>query len=180
MDGPWRPQQLITSPWSFLVDSIMSNNSTNITTAAEEETGVFAKHKKSTAASQNDNHGSGSESSGTAKMSILARFLIFAFIPSFTGLAGLGISYLQSIMQRRRGDSKEVNEVNFDQDFVTPFLLALALVIVLGFQTNGFSMNSGDKRRGAFVWPKARTVKRVRRERVVVDDDDDGDDKKEQ
>lgn len=112
-------------------------------------------------------------------MSLLARFLIFAFIPSFTGLAGLGISYLQIIMQRRRGDSEEeVQKVNFDQDFVTPFLLALALVIVLGFQTNGFSMDAGEKRRGAFVWPKARTVERVRRERVVVDDD--GDDKKEQ
>lgn len=66
--------------------------------------------------------------------------------------------------------------VDFDRDFVTPFLLALALVVVVGFQTSGFS-NADAK--GAFAWPKARKVQRIRRERVVVDDDD-GDKKKEQ
>jgi len=114
-------------------------------------------------------------------MSFLARFLIFVFVPSFTGLAGLGISYLQSgrRVENNNNDSdseEEVHEVNFDRDFVTPFLLALALVIVLGFQTNGFSMEHDGQRKGAFVWPKARTVQRIRRERVIVD----GDDKKEQ
>ncbi|KAL7532293.1 hypothetical protein ACHAXR_004547, partial [Thalassiosira sp. AJA248-18] len=55
-------------------------------------------------------------------------------------------------------------------------------VIVIGFQTGGFS---SSERRGGFVWPKTRKVQRVRRERVIVDDvdpvvEDDESDKKEQ
>ena len=69
-----------------------------------------------------------------------------------------------------------IDVVDFDRDFVTPFLLALALVVVVGFQTSGFS--NGDARKGAFSWPKARKVQWIRRERVVVDDDDDDHDKK--
>ena len=48
-------------------------------------------------------------------------------------------------------------------------------MIVIGFQTNGFT---GKKRRGAFVWPTTRKVQKVRRERVIVDDNTD--DKKDQ
>ena len=56
----------------------------------------------------------------------------------------------------------------------------MAFVIVIGFQTNGFAFGAKDARRkGAFVWPKTRTVQKIRRERVIVDDVD-GDDKKEQ
>lgn len=71
-------------------------------------------------------------------------------------------------------EGEEPHVVSFDRDFVTPFLLTMALVIVLGFQTNGFSNESNNARKGAFVWPKTRKVQRIRRERVVVDDDDDG------
>jgi len=69
--------------------------------------------------------------------------------------------------------------VDFDRDFVTPFLLSLAFVIVLGFQTNGFSPQSKE-RKGAFVWPKTRKVQKIRHERVIVEDDEGGSDKKEQ
>ena len=125
---------------------------------------AFAKHK---AIQQNDETPS---NTGT-KMPLTARLLIFIVIPTFTGVAGLGISYLQSL----RLFEGEKHAVNFDTDFVTPFLLALAFVIVIGFQTNGFT---GEKRRGAFVWPTTRKVQKVRRERVIVDDNID--DKKEQ
>ena len=141
----------------------MSNNSSTKAGAA----GAFAKHKT---IEQHDKEQRGGD--GT-KMSLLARFLIFIFIPSFTGLTGLGVSYLQSILSRRLGtEGDEPHEVDFDRDFVTPFLLALASVIVIGFQTGGFSKDAGSGRKGAFVWPKTRRVQKIRRERVIVDDDD--------
>ena len=143
----------------------MSNNSSTEAGAA----GAFAKHKT---IEQHDKEQRGGD--GT-KMSLLARFLIFIFIPSFTGLTGLGVSYLQSIQSRRLGtedDEDEPHEVNFDRDFVTPFLLALAFVIVIGFQTSGFSKDAGSGRKGAFAWPTTKRVQKIRRERVIVDDDD--------
>ena len=141
----------------------MSNNSSTKAGAA----GAFAKHKT---IEQHDKEQRGGD--GT-KMSLLARFLIFIFIPSFTGLTGLGVSYLQSIQSRRLGtEDDEPHEVDFDRDFVTPFLLALAFVIVIGCQTSGCSRDAGSGRKGGFGWPKTRRVQKIRRERVIVDDDD--------
>ena len=131
-------------------------------------TSAFAKHKSAQNAADTSN-----TSSGSAKMPWVARFLIFAFVPSFTGLCGLGISYLQQV-QGIEDDDGQPHTVNFDRDFVTPFLLALAFVVVIGFQTGGFS---SSERKGAFSWPKTRKIQRVRHERVIVDDDVD---KKEQ
>ena len=50
---------------------------------------------------------------------------------------------------------------------MTPFLLGLAFVIIIGFQTGGF------KREKSFAvsWPRARRVRKVRRERVIVEDE---------
>ena len=139
----------------------MSNNSSTKAGAA----GAFAKHKT---IEQHDKEQRGGD--GT-KMSLLARFLIFIFIPSFTGLTGLGVSYLKRVhLLGTEGD--EPHEVNFDRDFVTPFLLALAFVIVIGFQTSGFSKDAGSGRKGAFAWPTTKRVQKIRRERVIVDDDD--------
>ena len=124
--------------------------------------GAFARHKSAQNAAP---------AARGPSMPWIGRFLIFVFVPSFTGLCGLGVSYLQSRQEPLKGE--EPHAVDFDRDFVTPFLLSMALVIVLGFQTNGFS-GCGEQRRGAFVWPKARRVQRVRRERVIVEDEDDG------
>ena len=135
----------------------------------QDATTAFAKHKS--AAIRNDNDDS-NQTNGGAKMSLLARFLIFVIVPSLTGLAGLGTSYLQSMRGGTNDDEEEPHEVDFDRDFVTPFLLSLAFVIVLVFQTNGFS-GERKKKRGPFVWPKARKVQKIRRERVIVDDSDD-------
>ena len=134
---------------------------------------AFAKHKTI----QNNDTSSTSQNS-TTKMSIFARILIFIFIPSITGLSGLGVSYMLSLKTPQEGEEEHI--VDFDRDFVTPFLLALAFVIVLGFQTNGFNPQSAAKRKGVFVWPSTR--RKVRRERIVVDDDDNAnaDNKKEQ
>jgi len=134
---------------------------------------AFAKHKTN----QNNDTSSSTSQNSTTKMSIFARILIFIFIPSITGLSGLGISYLLSLKTPQEDEEQHI--VDFDRDFVTPFLLALAFVIVLGFQTNGFNPQSAAKRKGVFVWPSTR--RKVRRERIVVDDDDNANaDKKEQ
>ena len=132
---------------------------------------AFAKH-----IIQNDTS-STSQNSSTTKMSIFARILIFIFIPSITGLSGLGVSYMLSLKTPQEGEEEHI--VDFDRDFVTPFLLALAFVIVLGFQTNGFNPQAAANRKGVFVWPSTR--RKVRRERIIVDDDDNNAaDKKEQ
>ncbi|KAL7523367.1 hypothetical protein ACHAXR_000144, partial [Thalassiosira sp. AJA248-18] len=99
---------------------------------------AFAKHKVAQA-----NNNTSSTTSG-AKMPLTARLLIFVFIPTFTGLCGLGISYLQQL-QGKYLNSDNNDRVNFDRDFVSPFLLGLAFVIVIGFQTGGFS---SSERRG--------------------------------
>lgn len=78
-----------------------------------------------------------------------------------------------------KGNPLQQHEVDFDQDFLAPFLLAMALVVVLGFQTRGYA----TKERDYFVqWPKARKIKKIRRERVIVDDviaEDEGGEEKE-
>ena len=81
-------------------------------------------------------------------------------------MCGLGVSYLKTLRSRYDKDEKP-HEVSFDNDFIMPFLLCLALVVVLGIQTKGFTTR---ERTGAFQWPKTRVVKKVRRERVVVDE----------
>jgi hypothetical protein len=54
-------------------------------------------------------------------------------------------------------------------------------VIVIGFQTGGFKIGSGSgsgsggsslERKFALSWPKAKRIRKVRRERVIVEDDD--------
>lgn len=97
------------------------------------------------------------------KMSIRARVGVFLGFPAFVGLMGLFTSYLKV-----KFDKTGEHTVNFDTDFVTPFLLAMAMVIVIGFQTQGYA----TKERTPFVaWPKTRTVKKVTRQRVIVDED---------
>ncbi|KAL7537453.1 hypothetical protein ACHAWF_005765 [Thalassiosira exigua] len=137
------------------------------TSTPEAATAAFAKQKAADPSANNDEPRGG----GSRTMSFVARVLIFGLIPCLTGLTGLGVSYLQSLKgPDDEGDGEPLSHVvDFDRDFVTPFLLGLALVVVIGFQTGGFS--SDGPRRGAFVWPKARRVQRVRTERVVVDDE---------
>jgi hypothetical protein len=68
-------------------------------------------------------------------MSITARFLVFAGVPLLFGGAGLGASYLQS-------KSLPNHQIDFNRDFVVPCILVMALVVVLGFKTGGFKVQS--------------------------------------
>ncbi|KAL7468061.1 hypothetical protein ACHAXS_008296 [Conticribra weissflogii] len=153
----------------------MPSSSTNESTAAFARHSLDEQHRQQRAANNaTDSNDNANSAHPLGQMSLTARLLIFIFIPTFTGLMGLLISYLESLHipspdeKDERGNPMKQHEVDFDRDFLNPFLLSMALVIVLGFQTRGYS----TKERQFFVqWPKARKVKKVTRKRVVVDDD---------
>jgi hypothetical protein len=93
-------------------------------------------------------------------MSFVARILVFLAFPLFIGLAGLVLGYLMTFHDKSR-------KVDFDNDFVFPFLMALVLVMVLSIQTKGFTGSMAPLVR----WPKVRRRKKIIRKRVIVDDD---------
>ena len=165
-----------------------------MTSKKKQPKSAFAKHTEQQLAQSNDannpTNNSNSSSGDFGQMSLTARLTVFFLVPTCTGLFGLIGSYLQTNRDpttldgaKQDSSNNEPHKVDFDRDFVTPFLLGLALVIIIGFQTGGFRYAGGQtalERRYALSWPKAaRRVRKVRRERVIVEDgeeeDDDGD-----
>eukprot|EP00573_Skeletonema_grethae_P006393 CAMPEP_0201692796 /NCGR_PEP_ID=MMETSP0578-20130828/5586_1 /ASSEMBLY_ACC=CAM_ASM_000663 /TAXON_ID=267565 /ORGANISM="Skeletonema grethea, Strain CCMP 1804" /LENGTH=165 /DNA_ID=CAMNT_0048178223 /DNA_START=161 /DNA_END=658 /DNA_ORIENTATION=+ len=149
---------------------------------SSKKSSAFSKHTEQQLqppTNNTDNVVPTNSSGDFGQMSLTARLLVFLLIPISTGLIGLFSSYLQST--RTNGEENKDGEphtIDLDRDFVTPFLLGLALVIVVGFQTKGFTVAGGMtemERKYAVAWPKARRVRRVRRERVIVEDEDDED-----
>lgn len=149
--------------------------------SSKSSSSAFSKHTQQqlqpTSTNNNNNAIPANSSSGDfGQMSLTARLLVFLLIPTSTGLIGLFSSYLQSTRSPPNNDDDgEAHTIDIDRDFVTPFLLGLALVIVIGFQTKGFTVAGGRsdmERKYALSWPKARRVKKVRRERVIVEDDE--------
>ena len=69
-------------------------------------------------------------------MSLTARFLVFIGVPLLFGVAGLGASFLQT-------KSLPNHEVDFNRDFVVPYILVTILVVVIGFRTGGFKGQRG-------------------------------------
>jgi len=166
-----------------------------MTSKNKEHKAAFSRHSQQQLQANRNTNGTDNNDSSTAavavaggggdfgQMSLTGRLLVFIVVPCLTGLLGLASSYLQSKRALQDDDTSLPHTVDFDRDFVTPFLLGLAFVIVIGFQTGGFK--GGDAagaggRKFALSWPKAKRVRKVRRERVIVDDDaDDLDTKKE-
>ena len=148
-------------------------------TSSSPQKSAFSKHTQeqiqpaSTTDTNNDENPYG-------QMSLTARLLVFLLVPSATGLIGLFSSFLQSTRTPLEG--QDPHTIDLDRDFMTPFLLGLAFVIVIGFQTGGFRVAGGMtamERKFALSWPKAKRVRKVRRERVIVEDENgDLDDKK--
>ena len=143
---------------------------------------AFSKHtEQQLQTPPNDANSTANNSSGDfGQMSLTARLTVFLLVPFCTGSIGLFSSFLQSTRPPSTDDGgndgdNEPHTIDFDRDFVTPFLLGLALVIVIGFQTGGFRYAGGMtamERKFALQWPKARRVRKVRRERVIVEDED--------
>jgi hypothetical protein len=83
-------------------------------------------------------------------LTFLGKLGIFLGFPLFCGFMGLYMWYFASLKDPQR-------KVDLDRDFIMPFLLGLAMVVVVGIQTNGFSTR---ETKPLVQWPK---VKRVRK-----------------
>ena len=88
-------------------------------------------------------------------LTMFGKFFIFVIFPLCVGVLGLYMAFLET---RRNPDKK----LSFDQDFMLPFLLALAMAVVIGFQTGGFTSN---KVKPLVAWPKVRRVKKIIRKK---------------
>jgi len=84
-------------------------------------------------------------------MPIRNKFIVFVVFPTVVGLTGMYLGYLD-----RRNRQK--GEISFDSDFVMPFLLALAMTIVIYLQTNGFSRGQAKP---LIQWPRVKRIKKV-------------------
>ncbi|KAL7580050.1 hypothetical protein ACA910_005035 [Epithemia clementina (nom. ined.)] len=128
-----------------------ANNTANATNEGGDE---FARHaQEDTAlASSQDAANNGNSHSG---LTFIGKIFVFIVFPLTIGVLGLYIAYLET----RRNPEKELS---FDQDFMVPFLLALAMAVVIGFQTGGFSSNKVEP---LVAWPKVRRVKKVIRKK---------------
>lgn len=94
--------------------------------------------------------------------SFVGRFLLFIGIPSLVGALATLMAYVS------KGNEDDAQLIDFDRDFVFPFVVTLVLVVVVGFQTKGFTQ---DKPKSLLVWPKVKRQRTVVRRTVVVDDD---------
>lgn len=90
-----------------------------------------------------------------------ARVSLFLLLPLMAG----SIAFIMSYFNSQYGDGKEVN---FDTDFILPFLLTFVLVTVIMVQTQGFKTT---KAKGVVSWPKVIKKKKIIKKTVIVDDD---------
>ena len=94
------------------------------------------------------------------KHSSLGRVAVFLIFPAVVG----GLSLLTALLQGRHYPE---HELNLDRDFIYPFMLALSLSILIGFQTRGFSK---EKPESLIAWPKVKKQKKIVHKHVVVGD----------
>ena len=103
----------------------------------------------------------------------LFRLFIFIVLPSLVGSIGLLTAYVMNLSARASNGAKEEKEINVDRDFIYPFILTLATVSVLWYQTKGFSTQEAAP---LVAWPKVKRKKKIVRRTVVVDDEEEDDD----
>jgi hypothetical protein len=87
-----------------------------------------------------------SSRSSSFRNNLLGRIGIFIVFPVCVGTLGV----LASVISNKTP--------NIERDFVTPFLLALAFVIIIGFQTSGFRQTNAQP---LVQWPKVKRVKKI-------------------
>ncbi len=71
-------------------------------------------------------------------------------------------------------------KLSIEADFGLPFMLTLLLVVVIGFQTSGYSTGKVEP---LVHWPKVKKTRKVTHKHVVKNDkegDDDDDDEKDE
>lgn len=84
-------------------------------------------------------------------MSLFSKVAIFIFFPLLVGLLGLYSAFL-------KGRNEPGWKISLDRDFLTPFLLAMAVVIVVGIQTAGFKSKSVQP---IVAWPNVKPVQKI-------------------
>ena len=89
---------------------------------------------------------------------LLGKIVLFLIFPTLVGFLGLYMGYLA-----KKG--KPDRELSFDSDFALPFVLALTMSIVIGFQTRGFTSN---KVQPLVTWPKVKKRRKIVHKHVVV------------
>jgi hypothetical protein len=130
-----------------------SKKASNRDRSAEDDSaasGAFAKHAQEDGALADPTDAT-TDSVNTTGLSMSGRFVVFVIFPVVVGTLGLYLGYLESLRKPER-------QISFDQDFVVPFLLALAMAAVLFFQTGGFTTK---KVKPLIEWPKVRRVKKI-------------------
>lgn len=83
----------------------------------------------------------------------IGKVIVFVGFPTLSGSLGLYLSYLKQFRK-----DNEIHEVSFDRDFVGPFLLGLALTVVVAMRTAMFRTN---QMKSVIAWPKVRRVKKI-------------------
>mmetsp|Transcript_23448 Transcript_23448/g.34608 ORF Transcript_23448/g.34608 Transcript_23448/m.34608 type:complete len:144 (-) Transcript_23448:1192-1623(-) len=133
----------------------------NESSKGDKSRNVFANHSAGDTAihKKEDNEDTPHSKGGLTNF---GRFLLFLGFPFVMGMFGFYAAYLSSLYNPER-------QMNFDNDFILPFLLTLAMVLVIGFQTGGFT---GKKAKPIVSWPKVRRKKKVIYKTVIVDDED--------
>ena len=103
---------------------------------------------------------------------LISKLALFLLLPTLAGLLGLYTAYLAQYSEPNR-------KLAIEKDFGMPFTLTLLLVVVIGFQTRGFSTN---KVQPMVQWPKVKRTRKVIHKHVVKNEegnDDDGEEKEE-
>jgi hypothetical protein len=121
----------------------------------ESEKETSAQHTKADAALQKPDEVDTAVAAPASKskkgLTLMGKFGIFFGFPLSMGMVGLYMAWLET-----RKDTKR--ELSFDQDFVVPFLLALAMAVVIGFQTGGYANSEVTP---LIPWPKVKRVKKI-------------------
>eukprot|EP00543_Licmophora_paradoxa_P003433 CAMPEP_0202448276 /NCGR_PEP_ID=MMETSP1360-20130828/7092_1 /ASSEMBLY_ACC=CAM_ASM_000848 /TAXON_ID=515479 /ORGANISM="Licmophora paradoxa, Strain CCMP2313" /LENGTH=168 /DNA_ID=CAMNT_0049065781 /DNA_START=54 /DNA_END=557 /DNA_ORIENTATION=- len=102
----------------------------------------------------NNNHKKG--------LTFIGRLVIFLGIPFLVGISGLYVGYLRKLVANNNNNNNNNKDspkqtVDFDNDFVFPFLVALTMAIVVGFQTNGYTTTNITP---LIKWPQVRRHKK--------------------
>lgn len=95
-------------------------------------------------------------------LTAVGRITLFIGFPFCVGSSGLYMAYLRTVANPEK-------KIDFDNDFIFPFLLALTMVLVVGFQTGGFV---SKKAKPLVAWPQVKRRKKVVYKTVIVDDEE--------
>ena len=98
-----------------------------------------------------------------AGMSMVSKILIFLVLPMLAGLLGLYSAYLKQFKEPDR-------KLTIEADFGLPFMLALLLMVLIGFQTNGYA---SSQVKPIINWPKVKKTRKITHKYVVKGQNDD-------